>query len=48
MIVYTLQFLILWRDFVDENPRMMQINPPVVFTFTRQRWSNTTFRLKLA
>ncbi len=26
----------------------MQINPPVVFTFTRHRWSSTTFSLLLA
>ncbi len=25
----------------------MQINPPVVFTFTRQRWSSTTFAFNL-
>jgi hypothetical protein len=26
----------------------MQINPPIVLTFTRQRWSSTTFGLSLA
>ncbi len=31
-----------------KSPNEMQINPPVVFTFTRQRWSSTSFRLLLA
>ncbi len=30
-----------------KSPIEMQINPPVVFTFTRQRWSSTTFNLLL-
>ncbi len=46
------QFVILLRrDFflsMWQSPNEMQINPPIVFNLTRQRWSSTTFSLLLA
>ncbi len=41
--------IILWRKFMcDKSASGMLINPPIVFTFTRQRWSSTKFRSYLA
>ncbi len=36
--------LLLWRKFINsKSARGMLINPRIVFTFTRQRWSSTSF-----
>ncbi len=45
-----IQFVrLLGRDFICVKiPQWIQINPPVVFTLLRQRWSSTIFSLLLA
>ncbi len=41
--------ILLWRKFTcDKSASGMLINPGIVFTFTRQRWSSTTFSSYLA
>jgi hypothetical protein len=42
--VFLLLVLLLWRKLIcSKSARGMLINPRIVFTFTRQRWSITTF-----
>ncbi len=41
--------ILLRRKFIyDKSSSGMLINPPIVFTFTRRRWSSTTFSVFLA
>ena len=41
--------ILLWRKFIcDKSASWMLINPPIVFTFTRQRWSSATLIIYLA
>ncbi len=41
--------LLLWRKFIsDKSASGMLINPRIVFTFTRPRWSSNTFSSYLA
>ncbi len=41
--------ILLWHKFIcDKSMSGMLINPPIVFTSMRQRWSSTTFSSYLA
>jgi hypothetical protein len=42
----TYSIVIIWSKFIcDKSASGMLINPPVVFTFTRQRWSSSYLAL---